>query len=52
MLDPARHVAKNPKPQYVYGEGPSKNGIFKIILIQLIMFNKDRHTAKSISLKR
>ena len=27
MLDPTRHVATNPLPQYVCGEGPSKNRV-------------------------
>jgi hypothetical protein len=31
MLDPTRHVAKNPSPQYVCGEGPSKNVFIKCI---------------------
>jgi hypothetical protein len=31
MLDPARHVAKNPLPQYLCGDRPSKNVLLKCI---------------------
>jgi hypothetical protein len=36
MLDPNKHFAKNPEPQYVCGEGPSKNVI-------LNCFDSTRH---------
>ena len=49
MLDPTRHVATKPLPQFVCGEGPSKKCDFKHVLIQLNVFNKDRHTAKSVT---
>jgi hypothetical protein len=31
MVDPTRHVAKNPKPKYAFGKGPSKNLLLKCI---------------------
>ena len=30
MFDPTRHVAKKTQPQYVFGEGQSKNVILKL----------------------
>jgi hypothetical protein len=51
MLDPTRHVATNPKPQYTCGEEPSKNVILKCTLIQLNVCNKDGHLPKPITLK-
>ncbi len=48
MLDLTKHAAKNSKN--VCGEGPSKI-YFQNILIEIKVFNKDRHTAKSISFK-
>jgi hypothetical protein len=47
MLQPTKHVAENPKPQYVCGEGLSKN-ILLNVLIWLAVFNKDKDMAKSI----
>jgi hypothetical protein len=35
------------KPQFVCGEGPSKN-----VLMKLTMFHSDRHMAKSIKMKK
>jgi hypothetical protein len=52
ILDPTRHVAKKPSPQYVCGEGPSKMGFKKIELIQLTVFNNDRQMAKSITIQK
>jgi hypothetical protein len=43
MLDPTTQVAENPFPKFVCGDVPSKN-----VLIQLTLFNKDKHMAKSI----
>jgi hypothetical protein len=45
MLDPNRHVALNPKPQFICGEGPSKNehqrqNVKKNIAITFIAKNK------------
>jgi hypothetical protein len=48
MLDPMRHVATNPCAS---GEGTSKNMSLKCMLIQLMVHNKDKHMAKSISFK-
>jgi hypothetical protein len=41
-------LPKNPKPQYVWGEGPSKN-VLQNVLAKLTMSNKDRQAAKSIN---
>jgi hypothetical protein len=52
MLDPTRNVAKKTVISIfmsLCGEGPSKNVIFKIVLIQQNVFNKDRHNAKSLT---
>jgi hypothetical protein len=46
MLDATGHVENTHKPQYVCGEGPSKNVILKCIN------STHRHTAKSITLKK
>ena len=50
MLDPTGHVTKISYPQCVCGEGQSKN-VNKNALIQLTVLNKDRHMAKSKTLK-
>jgi hypothetical protein len=49
-LYPTRHAAKNPKPQHVCGEGPSKNVLLKCVDI-LTVLNIDRDMANSITLK-
>jgi hypothetical protein len=49
VLDPSRHVAENPYPQYVCGKGLSNFVILKCNQTTGRV-NKDRHTAKSITL--
>ena len=50
MLDPNRHLAKSVNHN-LYVKRDHLEMWFKNVLIQLTMLNKDRHTAKSITLK-
>jgi hypothetical protein len=50
MLDPTRHIAKTLNHN-MYVKRDHLKMYFKNILIQLTMFNKDRHTVKSMMSK-
>ncbi len=50
ILNPTRHIATNPQPQYVCEEGPPENKILKCIDSTPCVWLKNSYMAKSITL--